>query len=154
MTIVAFTVHDLPRPQGSKRGFINKSTGKVALVESGGEPLRSWREAVKSAALDNLPKGHVPYDGPVRVYVTFYLPRPQSHYRTGRNAELLRDNAPKRPKSKPDLDKLIRSSLDSLTAAGVFVDDSRVVTIIAGKHYCGGQVGMAAPGAKVEVVAA
>lgn len=40
-------------------------------------------------------------------------------------------DAPKRrktfPSRKPDIDKLLRSTLDALTEAGVFTDDARVV---------------------------
>lgn len=66
--------------------------------------------------------------GPVALEVTFTLPRPKAHYRTGRNSHLLRDNAPHRPDRLPDLDKLLRSTMDALTAAGVWADDAQVVT--------------------------
>jgi Holliday junction resolvase RusA-like endonuclease len=35
----------------------------------------------------------------------------------------------------PDLDKLIRSVGDSLTTAGIYVDDSRIVRLTATKVY-------------------
>jgi crossover junction endodeoxyribonuclease RusA len=141
---LSFTVHDTPRPQGSKR-----HVGKGIMVESGGQPLRSWREAVKQAALDNLPKGHVPFDGPVSVDVTFYLARPRSHYRTGSKAALRRHDAPQFPHRLPDVDKLLRSCLDALTAAGVWTDDARVVNVLAMKRYCG--LKMTTPGAQVVI---
>jgi Holliday junction resolvase RusA-like endonuclease len=145
--IVAFTVCDLPRPQGSKR-----HVGHGVMVESGGQPLRNWREAVKQAALDNLPKGHTAYDGAVALTVTFYLPRPRSHYRTGANAHLLREAAPTFPARKPDIDKLLRSLLDSLTAAGVWTDDARVICVGAYKAFSD-DAGVV-PGARVDVEAA
>jgi Holliday junction resolvase RusA-like endonuclease len=142
-----FSVHDLPRPQGSKR-----HVGNGIMVESGGQPLRNWREAVKQAALDNVEQDHHPFDGPVFLSVLFYLPRPKCHYRTGKNAHLLRDAAPPYPHHKPDLDKLARSCCDSLTAAGVWTDDSRVVTIAASKVYCDER--RPTPGAMVVVMEA
>jgi Holliday junction resolvase RusA-like endonuclease len=36
---------------------------------------------------------------------------------------------------RPDLDKLLRSTLDGLTDAGVWRDDSQVVSISAAKVY-------------------
>ena len=53
---------------------------------------------------------------PVGVAVHFLFPRPKSHYRTGKNAHLLRAGAPDRPttRSVGDTDKLCRAILDSL----------------------------------------
>lgn len=54
----------------------------------------------------------------------FYLRRPPS--------------APKSrqyPDRKPDLDKLIRSTLDALVIGGVIEDDARIIAIRAGKVY-------------------
>jgi crossover junction endodeoxyribonuclease RusA len=65
-----------------------------------------------------------PLDGPVEVSIVFYLEKPAS-----------------RPKGvvfadrKPDIDKLVRSVLDSLTDAGVLREDSRVVDLHALKLY-------------------
>jgi crossover junction endodeoxyribonuclease RusA len=57
----------------------------------------------------------------------FKFPRPKSHYRTGRNAHLLRDDAPEFKMSRPDGEKLERSTYDALTDAGVWRDDAQVV---------------------------
>src|SRR5690606_25696178 len=59
--------------------------------------------------------------------MVFTLARPRSHYRTGRNAHLLRDSAPARPTGAPDLSKLARATEDALTEAGVWKDDAAVV---------------------------
>ena len=66
---------------------------------------------------------------------TFRLPRPKGHYGTGRNAGLLKPSAPWYPAGRPDLDKLLRSTLDALGEAGIWGDDAQVVTIAASKHY-------------------
>lgn len=103
------TVHDRPRPQGSKR-----HVGRGVMVESSKE-LPVWREAVKQAALDQVGKQQL--DCPLAVSMTFTLPKPAS--------------APKRrriwPMRTPDVSKLCRSTEDALTAAGVWADDARVV---------------------------
>ena len=134
-------VHGTPAPQGSKRAFVNRHTGKASVVEMS-KRVTPWREAVKAASLTALgrPLGvwgepHEPIAGPVVVYVTFLLARPKGHYGTGRNADVLRDSAPKYPAVKPDLDKLIRSTLDALTEARVWTDDSQVVRVTAEKRY-------------------
>lgn len=140
-------VHDLPAPQGSKR-----HVGNGVMVESS-QRVKPWREAVKQAALD-AGAGHGPegtLTGPVALEVTFTLPRPKAHYRTGRNAHLLRDNAPTRPDRLPDLDKLLRSTMDALTAAGVWVDDAQVVGINARKVYPDHLDALEHPGAAIRV---
>ncbi len=133
VTRLDFWVHGVPAPQGSK-----KHVGRGVMVESSAK-VKPWREAVKWAALEAI--GTMPTDGsrfaisPLRVEVMFVLPRPRGHYRTGKNAHLLRDAAPRRPAAKPDIDKLIRSTFDAMSDARVWRDDSLVVTVLALKVY-------------------
>lgn len=67
----------------------------------------------------------VPFDCPIRLDCTFYFPRPKSHYRTGANAHLLKDNAPEWKISKPDRDNLDKFVLDALH--GVYWRDDSIV---------------------------
>lgn len=137
--ILDVDVAGTPAPQGSKR-----HVGNGIMVESSAK-VQPWREAVKAASL-SIP--HRAAEGPVTVDIAFRLTRPKGHYGTGRNAGRLRESAPPRPTTKPDLDKLVRSTLDALKDAGVYRDDSQVVTLITAKHYvCAGQV----PGARIIV---
>lgn len=131
MTRLSLVVYGLPAPQGSKR-----HVGNGVMVESS-KRVRPWREDVKQAALTALEQN--PDWDPAARFVTghivFTLPRPRSHFRTGRNAALLRTDAPYLVGVKPDLDKLLRSTLDALDAAGVFADDSRVAQVFTAKTY-------------------
>lgn len=137
--MIGITVHGTPAPQGSKRAIVRG--GRAALIESSHDRVKSWRQAVVDAALaEDCPQ----LAGPAEVAVTFRLKRPKGHYRTGRNAHLLRDSAPAYPHGMPDLDKLLRSTMDALTAAGVWGDDAQVVAVTAAKTY--GQ-----PGADITV---
>jgi Holliday junction resolvase RusA-like endonuclease len=145
---VALTVYGLPAPQGSKRSY-----GPGRMVESS-KNVKPWREAVKFAALDLLKHadGWVPLDGPLMMSVVFTFARPKGHYRTGKNAHLLRGSAPARPIGYPDLSKLIRSTEDALTDAGVWADDSRVVDASAAKHYANdGPDTLHTPGAVIRI---
>lgn len=131
IAMIAITVLGVPAPQGSKNVNRHGATYEVS------KRVKPWREAVKFASLEMIrltPEWEM-MDGPLTLFVTFYFNRPQSHYRTGRNAHLLRDAAPERPMGTPDLSKLIRSTEDALTDAGVWKDDSRVVDVHAGKRY-------------------
>lgn len=137
MTSISFTVNGIPGAQGSK-----KHVGHGVMVESS-KKVKPWRSDVKAAAEIAIEHWQsfdpwTPYAGPVTVALHFRFARPKSHYRTGRNAHLLRDDAPTFVTSRAagDLDKLVRSTFDALTAAGVFVDDSLAATLTASKVYC------------------
>jgi Holliday junction resolvase RusA-like endonuclease len=126
---VVLRVAGIPASQGSKTGIVTES-GKVIIREGRNreayERHQSWRAEVARAGRDwraaaGMPE---PLDGPVEVSIVFYLEKPAS-----------------RPKGvvfadrKPDIDKLVRSVLDSLTDAGVLREDSRVVDLHALKLY-------------------
>jgi len=69
------------------------------------------------------------------VDVSFVYARPKGHYRTGRNAAMLRDSAPLFKASAPDLDKLQRALGDALTQAGIVRDDALIVEWSARKLW-------------------
>ena len=149
---LAITVRDRPAPQGSKR-----HVGRGILVEQSPH-VKTWREAVKAAALEatraEYPSAVAPatYLGPVLVEVTFTLARPKGHYGTGRNAAVVKASAPGWPTSTPDVDKLQRATLDALTAAGVWKDDAQVVEITARKVYVSAGIdALDVPGAVIRV---
>ena len=132
---IAFRVEGTPGPQGSKRAFINHTTGRPVLMESSAK-VKPWRAAVKAAYLEAVrcdPQD--PIAGPVEFVVTYYFKRPKSHYGTGRNAQTLKADAPYYVAVKPDTDKLDRATLDALTEAGAYGDDAQVVRIHAMKIY-------------------
>jgi len=117
---ISLFVPGLPRPQGSMRGF--KMGDRVRIVHAKTEDLAVWRGAVTQAAVEHW--GDVaPLDEAVWLSTTFYLPRPRSAPR----ARLYPDRL-------PDIDKLARAVLDSLTGV-VFVDDARVVDLVVSKRY-------------------
>lgn len=135
-TGLAFTVHGTPAGQGSKR-----HVGRGVMIEQS-KRVRPWREAVKHAALDAIAAWEstrstpwTPLMEPVHITVTVRIPRPKSHYRTGRFADILRDDAPTYAPNTPDLDKALRAIFDALTDAGVWRDDRQVVAVYATKVY-------------------
>lgn len=130
---VSFFVAGDPAPQGSKqarpiykgRGKGRVFTGRVALVESSTK-VKPWREQVAAAARIAY-RGRAPMTGPLEVSLVFEMPRPQSHWGTGRNAGVLKASAPEWCDKKPDKDKLTRAIYDALTTAGVWLDDAQAV---------------------------
>lgn len=75
---------------------------------------------------------------PLRVTLNFFLPRPRSHYGTGRNAEVLKATAPSYHCSTPDIDNLEKAVYDALSSksgSGVWADDKQIVEAIITKSY-------------------
>lgn len=122
-----FTVHGLPAPQGSKsfKGF--SKANKAILVESS-QAVKPWREDVKLAclrAMNEVVAGRWrPYTC-VCVVIEFFMPRPKSQPKGRRTL----------PTTKPDVDKMVRSTFDALTTAGVYVDDACVVGMHIRERY-------------------
>lgn len=117
---LVFYAAGIPAPQGSKR-----HVGGGRMIESS-KKVAPWREDVRnSAELAAAEQGWEAPEGPVAVDVTFWLPRPKSHPKTRRTW----------PTTKPDVDKLLRSTCDALTSAGVIADDARIVDLDAHKRY-------------------
>lgn len=131
---MTFRVLGNPAPQGSKRPFKNRVTGATIMVESS-KNVKPWRIAVEQAVMLQCQFGArsdpILFRGPVALDVTFTLARPKSAKKGAR------------PAGRPDIDKLVRSTLDALTTSGVFEDDGCVVSLIAEKVY---QLKQYAPG--------
>jgi len=80
-------------------------------------------------------EGLDPFEGPLCVTLIYFLARPQSHYRRGKFAHLLKDDAPIAPATRPDGDKLQRSTWDAIKMGGGYLDDGQVVEWPGGKYY-------------------
>lgn len=134
-----------PAPQGSKharpifrgRGEAKVFTGKVAQVESSKSGVNEWRADVRAACVQ-VWGDREPLDRPLVLEIEFVRKRPVS--------------APKRrtpwATTMPDLSKLLRSTEDAITSAGVWADDSRVVLVLTAKRIA--EIGEA-PGAWIAI---
>ena len=135
---LTFFVAGTPAPQGSKRAFIHKRgkrAGRIGMVEMS-KRVKPWREMVASCAM-GASRLHdfdlrampcpVPKGTPVQVKILFWLSQPKT----------LRSQ---KPTKRPDLDKLVRSTLDALTGI-IYEDDSQVVSIITEKDWASTQSG-------------
>lgn len=134
-------VYGTPASQGSKRWLPN---GRMIEAD---KKVKPWRHAIYAAVQHDAPD-ITPLEGPIAVRATFLFERPKAHYRTGKNAALLRDNAPLYVTRVPDVDKVVRATLDPLTEMGVWHDDSQVVIVHAQKRYCGADE---RPGALIDI---
>jgi Holliday junction resolvase RusA-like endonuclease len=131
-----------PEPQGSTRAWVptdkkgrpfRRADGSIVVnVTSDNPALKKWREKVAAAARAEW-RGP-PLDGvSLMVEGDFFLYRAQDQWGTGRNAHLLKEWAPAAPLGTPDVDKLLRAVLDSLTGV-VYRDDSLVTLASSEKH--------------------
>jgi len=111
-----------PAPQGSK-----KLTRYGAMIEACPRH-KIWRKAVAKAAEAT---GFPMTDRPVFVQITFLFERRKSDLDSNGRPKA---NAPLYKSTAPDLDKLVRSTLDAIT--GILIkNDSQVVNLICCKQY-------------------
>ncbi len=138
MQEISFWVPGIPKPAGSKRGFVNRKTGGVIITDAC-KLTKSWQADVKVFAYEAMHRGRQGpgrplMTDPLELVVTFKLSRPKHHYRTGKNVNLLRPDAPPFPASAPDATKLVRAVEDAMTGV-VWKDDALVVDQLVSKRY-------------------
>lgn len=148
MSDFSFFIQGRPAPGGSKTFFPVWTNGgtKLAIVIRNGRPwpiIRvvddagknnvEWKAAVTIQGRSFM-RGAKPFAEPMKVQFTFYLPRPKAHYRTGKFAHMLREDAPVHHIVKPDALKFARSTEDALTGV-LWQDDSMNVKICSEKVY-------------------
>lgn len=100
------------------------------------DDCREYQIQVSNLAVKHRPAK--PMDGYLAAEVTFYMPRGDGN----KNRTY--------PNAKPDLDNMVKSLLDSLQRAEVFINDSRIVQLIAAKCFVGDN-GIIQPGTRVVI---
>lgn len=110
----------IPQSEGSHSAHI--IGGRVVVHHNKSDKLMAYREKVADAYRQS--GGNYHHDSPIDIQITFIFPRPKTVKRK------------KRPQMtvKPDVDKLVRSTLDALTGVA-YDDDSQVVHVDAYKIY-------------------
>jgi Holliday junction resolvase RusA-like endonuclease len=124
----AVSVEGIPIPQGSKNARV--VNGRAVMYEANKRHY-AWRDRVAAACRLAINENKWPPLGvPVKVEMTFHLPRPAS----------VSENQRRYPSVKPDLDKLARSVNDAAVKAGLIIDDSQIVELHLYKRYADGGV--------------
>lgn len=142
----SFYVAGIPAPGGSKTAFVaRRGDGSIVMRKGTNVPVvnmtdagkgnKRWRSMVAWTAKQQWTAK--PLTGPCVLDCVFYMPRPSSHYRTGRYAAVLRDDAPAWHMGTPDASKLRRSTEDALTGL-VYEDDKQIQSGSQSKQYCNG----------------
>lgn len=91
-----------------------------------------WRDTVKRGLNRHAGKN---IDGAFAVKLSFFLPRPRSHFRSGKFSHLLKESAPEYHTKAPDCDNLAKLVLDVMTKIAYFKDDSQVALLYVTKAY-------------------
>jgi Holliday junction resolvase RusA-like endonuclease len=136
----SFFVPGRPQTAGSKQALVNPHSGRATVTEGGTaevrERKRSWRSLIKDVAEQACAGGHYPTDAPMEVEFVFVLRRPQAHYGSGRNSEVLKPWAAALcgPTVRPDALKMARAAEDSLTGV-VWIDDASILDERLMKRY-------------------
>ena len=111
--MIEFIAYGTPGPQGSKKFVGLSKSGKGLMIESS-RKVKPWRENVVLAAQKAI-RGRQMFTCPVIVRMVFTVERPK----IAKNRHF--------PSVKPDVSKLVRSTEDALTSAGVWKDDALAV---------------------------
>ena len=122
---LTFVVFGTPQPQGSTKAFVR---GNRAYITSANPKMKPYRHTLTQVASDvmatkGLAAPLCPRPEAVQVSIIWTLAKPKS--------------TPKKitkPTKKPDVDKLLRAVLDSLTGVA-YEDDSQVVRATIEKEY-------------------
>jgi Holliday junction resolvase RusA-like endonuclease len=75
-----------------------------------------------------------PSQNPLCVTIDFHFSRPKSHFKTGKNSNVMKSNAPSWHTSKPDVDNLAKFVMDAMNKI-YWKDDSYISTCYITKKY-------------------
>lgn len=112
MTIV---IHGVPKAQPRVKAYRRGSHVGVYTPNT----ADAWKSQVIIAASAYRER----FDVPVILEAEFYLPRPKTR------------KLDEYCQTKPDIDNLLKSTMDALSQAGIWRDDAQVVAVVASKRY-------------------
>ena len=123
--MIKFTIHGKPialkRHRPSARGGYYDPSSK--------DKKQIWLQIAKF-------KPKRPLAGDIMIKLVFTMPRPKSHYRTGKFKHLLKDNVPEYHSYIPDLDNMVKMICDAIQGRGRMIcDDSQICMLQAEKVY-------------------
>lgn len=127
--MIAFVVHGIPQPAGSKKGFFIPKLHRVVITDDA-KKSRPWKALVSDAAAQAMAGQAMLTAGALMLTVRFFMPRPKGHF--GRRGLL--PSAPAFPAVKPDCTKLLRAVEDAINGI-VLRDDAQIVYQVVSKEY-------------------
>jgi crossover junction endodeoxyribonuclease RusA len=121
--MISFVVPGTPQPQGSMKAFVPKGWNRPVLT-SDNSKLKTWRWNVgqmAKQAMMAIGEKLISKPLPIRVEAQFYFAKPKG-------------SKERHKVTRPDLDKICRALLDSLTGIA-FEDDSQVTQLWVSKFF-------------------
>ena len=123
--MISFTIAGKPKPL--KRHRVSKNGSMYD--PSHGDKKGMWLQIARF-------KPKAPLKGDIMIKMIFTMPRPKSHFRTGKYKHILKDDMPEFHSSTPDLDNLVKFLLDTIQGKDrIIYDDSQVCMLQAEKVY-------------------
>lgn len=145
---IEFFAAGCPKGQPRVKAFARKMGAQyVARVFTPGT-AEEWKSQIAIAAKPFIPAEPLPM--PLSLSLGFFFPRPKSHFRTGKNAGIERDDAPQFHTSTPDADNLAKAAMDALSIIRFWNDDAQVSALRVWKLYCDGR----GPGVQIKIAEA
>lgn len=126
---IQFFVTGDPKPQPRVKAF---SRGNHAGVYDPGT-ANEWKANIAKTAEPVRPA--LPLLTPLKVALSFRFRRPKAHFRTGKRAGELREDAPRYHTGGVDVDNLSKAVLDILTVIRFWHDDGQVCDLRVVKMY-------------------
>lgn len=124
-------VHGEPKAQPRPKAFARN--GRAGIYDPG--TAEGWKGAIAAALRSHA--GKLNPDA-LRVDLTFFFPRPKSHFGTGKNASKLKPSAPVWHLKKPDVDNLEKAVFDALSeksGIGLWKDDTQIIDSRSKKRW-------------------
>ena len=127
--VIAFHVNGIPKGQPRPRSFAKRIGRKFTARVYDPATAEGWKSDIAIAAKSHLPAA--PFEGPVSLEITFFLPRPKRLCRK-------KDCQIAIPATcRPDVDNLAKAAMDALTTVGMWADDAQVHHLTVRKYYHG-----------------
>lgn len=123
MKTISFTLEIAPQAiqSGNRVAHVN---GRTFVFSS--KKKKAYVASISSQASKYKP--NKPFEGAVTLHVGFILPRPQA-LKKGSDRTL--------HTKRPDLDNLIKGTVDGLSLAGFWKDDAQIAKCVSIKLYAG-----------------
>ena len=115
-------------PKAQKRHRYRRTSNRIITYD----PSSKDKAALAKQMALSMPS--TPFKEPVCVMLTFYMPRPKKHFRTGKFSSELKPNHPIEHINRPDIDNLVKLFMDAGNKI-LWEDDCYVCGLFAKKLY-------------------
>ena len=134
--VCKFRAFGIPKGQPRPRAFYNKKTGRAGVFEQG--TAEAWKGDV-ALAYNAVRTRHV--SDPVYLSIRFFFPFPKKLSKAIESGPIIHT-------AKPDIDNVLKATMDALTQIGAWTDDSLVSVVRSEKWYATRDI---CPGAEIEI---